>query len=136
MRSMQSSIARGVAVILVIHLGFAIQNLAYQVTPVVAHPNLSYDDKLLNQLGTSYEIVRFLQKETPQDAALLLPPGSNSSIDRYFLFPRKLYYGDITVLQEHPEIEYVVISDRSVDLEVVGDRKMLDAKRGVIRIRK
>jgi hypothetical protein len=60
--------------------------------------------------------MEFIKDSTPPDATILIPPQAshwlstgNSSLDLYFLYPRKLVHGDIYSLPE-TNYDYVLIS--------------------------
>ena len=75
-----------------------VQHLKY----IARHPLESYEKKMQERVGPIfYDYVQFIKYNTPEDAAILLPPypalpwpqTSNDAYMRYFLYPRTLING-------------------------------------------
>ena len=103
-----------------------------QLKTIIPRRSASPDEKWEVILGDYYEFVRFVEKKTPPDAKILIPPGRtpmNIWMHNYFLFPRQ-----ITRCGRAEEIDYVVVYGATPDPEVKGGRIMLDEKRGLIKV--
>jgi hypothetical protein len=68
---------------------------------IVSHPNASYGDKMRMELcPIFYNYTLFINKYTPENASLLMPPQSfpwpysgNGGMLRYFVYPRNIING-------------------------------------------
>jgi hypothetical protein len=125
----------GVVGLFVAQILVALPWFVSSLAPLVENPNRSYDEKMRIKWGDYYDLVQFIQKETPNNAVLLIDSNSHINIDLYFLYPRQLYYGDKQDLVQHP-IEYVILTGELPAPAVEGERMMLDDKRGLIRVRR
>jgi len=118
----------------VAHLGLGlVTNLTF-LSPIIENPARTYDEKMQVKWGAYYASVRFVKEGTPEDAAILVGPGWNDTMDLYFLFPRHLFYGGEQVLQAHPEIGYIVVNGNFPDFAITGQKIMLDDQHGLIQI--
>lgn len=98
-------------------------------------PQRTNDEKMQLKLGAYYELVQFVQKETPANATLLFDSPSHSNLDLYFLYPRKIIYdSDLTTRMQ--SVDYIVMTGESPIPDIQGEKKMLDAKRGLIKLRR
>lgn len=116
---------------LFVSLGWMRDNLA----PIIEDPNRSYDEKMRFQLDGYYELMQFVQRETPRDATLWIDSAEHVNLDLYFLFPRKIYYAsDLAARMQ--AVDYLVLTGEVAAPSVEGEKRMLDDKRGVIRLRR
>jgi hypothetical protein len=56
--------------------------------------------------------------------------------DQYFLFPRRVIYGDADALRCNPQVEYVLITDNYPQFPVSGTKKMMDGIHGLYELQK
>lgn len=111
--------------------------------PVIQHtwigplqyPNRTYEQKMRAVWGTYFDFMQFIQTATPNTSVLLLDPNHlYLSLNLYFLYPRRLIYGDEKTLHKHPEVDYVVIIEGFPNFPVNGEKIMFDDKHGLYRI--
>ena len=97
---------------------------------------MTYEEKMRTKWGAYYELMLFVQNETPENAVLLQDANwYYQTVDLYFLYPRQLIYGGEDVLRNNPQIDYVIISEDYPNFSVAGEKVMFDDRRGVYRIR-
>lgn len=100
------------------------------------HPAWSNSDKLHAKWGAYYDLMNFIQRETPSDAVILMDNTAREQIDLYFLYPRKPVYGDEAFFRAHPEIGYVVVTSYFPNFEVHGQVVMMDDHSGLYRVQR
>lgn len=112
---------------------------APQVREVLVNPGLTYDEKMSRIWGDYYAYMTFIQEHTPSSAVILIPPHGDTyplvgckGLDDYFLYPRRLINADQNALEEHPEVEYILIDGEFPDFPVAGERLMLNEQSGLI----
>ena len=105
------------------------------LAPILENPSRSYDDKMRYQLGAYYELMQFVERETPRDATLWIDSADYINLDLYFLFPRKIFYA-FDLAARTQAVDYLVLTGNVPAPAVEGEKKMLDEKRGVIRLRR
>jgi hypothetical protein len=129
------SLFRGIVLLLFL-AQFLVSLLALKdsLAPIVENPNRSYEDKMLKQLGRYYELIRFVQTETPPDAVLLIDSASHNNLDLYFLYPRRIVY-DNDLMTRTQSVDYIVLTGDMPPAKVEGKRKMLDDKRGLVQLK-
>jgi hypothetical protein len=64
------------------------------------YPEWSYDEKMHHKYGAFYDLMRFVQQQTPPDSTILIPPAQDTWYDagnfflvQSFLYPRKIQPG-------------------------------------------
>lgn len=118
------------------HLVNAVPQYILSAEPLLSGQLNSYDDKMTAKLGSYYKFTEFIQAQTLPSATLLFDARyQNRTLDPYFLFPRRLLYGGEQVLNSHPEVEYVVISENYPDYAVDGEKLMFDSQHGLIKLK-
>ena len=131
----QSLVTFGIIGLFVAQIGAGLAQIDEAISGPMQFPNRSIDDKMRVEWGSYYDLMRFVQDKTPEDAILLLGTKSPfATLDLYFLYPRKLLFGSEETLNNHPEIGYVVISDGYPTFPVPGEKMMLDDKQGIYRL--
>jgi hypothetical protein len=125
-----------IASLFVAQIGLAAPWIVNLISPLIQNPNWSYDQKMRSRWGEYYDLMSFLQQHTSADAVILLPPRPNANMDPYFLYPRKLIYGDESALQEHPEIDYIAIDGEFPQFAVDGEKVMSNGQYGLYRLRR
>lgn len=103
------------------------------------NPNWTYEQKMRSVWGWSshFDFMLFVQAKTPETATLLFDPHYRFiTLNLYFLYPRKLIYGNEETLRKHPETDYVVISEGFPNFPINGEKMMFDDKHGLYRIYK
>jgi hypothetical protein len=78
---------------------------------------MSYDDKMRHKIGKDfYDYTLFLKQHIPENATILIPPmrfpwpqTGNKYYLNYFLYPRKLIYGDEKIIAFDKDITYVLM---------------------------
>jgi hypothetical protein len=118
------------------HLLFSAVSLLSITSPLLGNSVVTYEALVRSNLQVSYELIEFVQAKTPQDAILLISPRWNHAHALYFFYPRKLFFGGADVLQNHPEIQYVVSDGTFPDFPIEGEQIMLDQERGLYRIKR
>lgn len=118
---------------------FFYEAAAPQVREVLLNPGLTYEEKMSRIWGDYYAYMTFIQEHTPSSAVILIPPPGDayplvgaSWLDDYFLYPRRLINADQNALEEHPEVEYILIHGGFPDFPVAGERLMLNQQSGLI----
>ena len=92
-------------------------------------PKRSYEQKMRSVWGSYFDFIQFVQTRTPDTSVLLFDSKYYyATLNLYFLYPRKLIYGNEETLRSHPEINYVVISDGFPNFPVAGEKIMFDDK--------
>ncbi len=123
-----------VALFFLAQLFVSLAAMAQSIAPIAQNSNRSYDDKMRLQLGEYYDLLKFVQDQTPRDAALLIDSPSHASLDLYFLYPRRVFYDrDLTARTQ--SVDYIVLTGDAPPSSVQGTRIMLDAQRGLIRFK-
>ena len=134
-RSIRSLVALGIAALFVFQVAAGLPTIVSAVSAPLQFPDRSVDEKLRMEWGSFYDLMQYVQVKTPTNAVLLFAPNYQyRAVDLYFLYPRKLLYGDEATLHSHPEIDYVVISDGYPTFPVPGERTMLDSTQGLYGI--
>ena len=96
-------VACTVIIILFLNLkGIGPKNVLHNFIVRISNFNLSYDDKMRLNVGREfYDYTLFIKENTPEDAAILIPPQAypwaqtgNAGYLRYFIFPRKVINGN------------------------------------------
>ncbi len=90
----------------------------FNLSLIRRHPDWSYDQKMEEKVGKGfYNYARFIKKNTPSDAVILIPPQSypwqqsgNIAYLRYFLYPRKLFNGSESKDLEKKELTHVLLA--------------------------
>jgi hypothetical protein len=122
---------------LTIHLIAGLFNLTARASPLFVSSALTFPELLQSDSRVAFDQVEFIRKQTPEQAVLLLGPKWYPQHALYFLYPRRLFFGGAGILAQHPEIEYVIIDDPGYpNFAVDGDKVMLDAERGLYKIRR
>lgn len=104
------------------------------VTPLVEAPDRAYEDKMRLQLGGYYDLLKFVQEQTPRNATLLIDSPLHAPVDLYFLYPRKVFY-ERDLIARMQSIDYIVLTGDAAPPKIEGTRLMLDDERGLIRFR-
>jgi len=85
-------------------------------TFISTHLNYSYDDKMRKVWSFYYDYMKFVKKNTPENATILIPPQShhwlstgNGWLNRYFLYPRKQIHGEISSIPSDG-YDYILIA--------------------------
>ncbi|MCL4393966.1 MAG: hypothetical protein M1482_04020 [Chloroflexi bacterium] len=99
-------------------------------------PSLTYTDKMYVQWRDVYVLLDFVSRETPPTAVILMPEDERPEFDQYFLFPRRVIYGNDAALRDNPQIDYVLIVGEYPQFAVEGSRIMLDGTHGLVRLDK
>ncbi len=113
----------------------AIPHFQNALEPLLTVPNISYADKMHIQWGAVYDQLDFVRRETPADAVILMKDDGRPEFDQYFLFPRRVIYGDADALRANPQIGYVLITDGYPQFPARGEKKMLDDAHGLYVLR-
>ena len=114
----------------------AIPHLQDAIEPLRTLPTISYADKMRIQWGAVFDLLDFIRRETPENAIILMKEDGRPEFDQYFLFPRRVIYGDANALRRNPQVEYVLITDNYPQFPVNGTRKMLDGTHGLYELQK
>ena len=102
--------------------------------PLLTVPNISYTDKMYIQWRDVFVLLDFIRHETPENAVILMKQDDRPQFDQYFLFPRRVIYGDAATLANNPQIEYVIITNHYPQFPVNGDKKMMDDTHGLFEL--
>ncbi len=136
-QAIRGLVAIGIVALFAAQVAAGLPATVSAVSAPMQFPNRSDDEKMRIAWESYYDLVQFVQAKTSGDAILLFEPKFYyASVNLYFLYPRKLIYGDEATLRSHPEIDYVVISDGYPAFPVPGEKMMLDDKQGLYRILK
>ncbi len=114
----------------------AIPHLQNVSEPLRTVPNISDADKMRIQWGALFDRLDFVRRETPPNAVILMPEDGRPEFDQYFLFPRRVIYGDADALRDNPQVEYVLITDNYPPFPVRGEKMMLDDAHGLYRLQR
>ncbi len=114
----------------------AIPHLQNAIEPLQTVPNISDADKMRIQWGDLFDQLDFIRRETPANAVILMPEDGRPEVDQYFLFPRRVIYGDADALRDNPQVEYVLITDNYPSFPVRGEKMMLDDAHGLYRLQR
>jgi hypothetical protein len=110
----------------------AIPHFQNIITPLQTVPNISDADKMRIQWGEVYEQLDFIRRETPENATILMKDDGRPEFDQYFLYPRRVIYDT----KPHVQAEYIFVQENYPPFPVVGEKKMLDATHGLIRVQR
>jgi hypothetical protein len=114
----------------------AAPHLENTVATMLVAPNLTYPDKMYVQWRDVYVLLDFVRRETPPTAVILMNQDDRPEFDQYFLFPRRVIYGNAGALAGNPQITYVLITDHYPEFAVVGHKIMMDDVHGLYRLEK
>ena len=112
----------------------AVPSFQSAVATLMAAPNLTYTDKMYIRWGDIFAQLDFVRRETPPDAVILMKKDDRPEFDQYFLFPRRVIYGDAASLQSNPQIQYVLIADDYPAFPVSGAKVLMDGTHGLYRL--
>lgn len=102
------------------------------IEPLQTVPTISDDTKMRIQWGEVYNQLDFIRRETPDGATILMKENGRPEFDQYFLYPRRVIYGD----KPNVQAEYIFVQENYPPFPVVGEKKMLDATHGLIRVQR
>jgi hypothetical protein len=111
-----------------------IPNLQTAVQPYLTVPYISYAEKMHIQWGRIFDLMDFIRRETPENAVILMNDDGRPEFDQYFLFPRRVIYGDAKALLNNDQIEYVLVNDGYPPFPVDGIKIMLDDTHGMYEL--
>ena len=114
----------------------AIPHLQTALEPFQTVPNISYTEKMHIQWGAIFDVLYFVRRETPENAVILMKEDGRPEFDQYFLFPRRVIYGDSDALRNNPQVDYVLIGDGYPQFPVVGARRMMDDTHGLYELQR
>lgn len=123
-----------VALVILAQLFTAARWMLENITLIGAQPSRSFDAQMQTRLGAYYDLARFVAQETPRDATILFDSSSHINLDLYFLYPRRVFY-DRDLIARTQSIDYVVLTGDVPPIAIPGQKKMLDDKRGIIKLR-
>jgi hypothetical protein len=127
-----STVAGGlVAAFFAAQVVLAIQPMQNAVALLLIAPNLSDTDKMYIRWGDVFAQLDFIRRETPPDAVILMKKDDRPEFDQYFLFPRRVIYGDAEALQSNPQVEYVLITDNYPQFPIDGVKILMDNAHGL-----
>jgi len=106
------------------------------IAPLLIAPNLTYTDKMYIQWGDLFVLLDFIRRQTPPDAIILMKDDQRPQFDQYFLFPRRVIYGDANALRDNPQVQYLLIARDYPQFPVSGTRIMLDDTHGLYRLQR
>lgn len=130
------AVSGGIVVLFALQVWFLFSFAKDLLFPILSQPNRTYEEKRLAQNSDYFGYMLFVQKETPEDAVILLNSNIYQTLDLYFLYPRQLIYGGKAEWQTHPTVQYIVVRDNYPNFPIAGTRIMLDDQRGLIRLEK
>jgi hypothetical protein len=110
----------------------AIPHFQNIITPLQTVPNISDADKMRIQWGEVYDQLDFIRRETPDNTVILMKDDGRPEFDQYFLYPRRVIYDD----KPHDQADYIFIEENYPPFPVVGEKKMLDARHGLIKLQR
>ena len=110
----------------------AIPHFQNIIEPLQTVSDISDVDKMRIQWGEVYDQLDFIRRETPDNAVILMKDDGRPEFDQYFLYPRRVIYDD----KPHVEAEYIFIEINFPPFPVVGEKKMLDATHGLIKVQR
>jgi hypothetical protein len=138
-RFIHSAAVVGITLLFLVHVTMAVPVVQSTWEGPLLEPNRTYEQKMRLVWGWSphFDFMQFVQANTPDHSVLLFDPNYRyATITLYFLYPRKIVYGNEETLRKRPEIDYVVISEGFPSFSVSGERIMFDDKHGLYRIYK
>ncbi len=134
-QSIRSLIAFAIVVVFLAQIVNALSPAQSVWAGVLQKLDQSYEQKMHDVWGAYFDFMQFVQTTTPDTSVLLFDSKYYfATLNLYFLYPRKLIYGNEETLHSHPEINYVVISDGFPNFPVAGEKIMFDDKQGLYRI--
>ena len=110
----------------------AIPHFQNILEPLRTVPNISDTDKMRIQWGYVFDQLDFIRRETPDNAVIQMKEDGRPEFDQYFLYPRRVIYDD----KPHAQAEYIFVQENYPPFPVIGDKKMLDATHGLIRVQR
>lgn len=126
----------GLGLFFAIQVVLGMPNLQAEVQPFLTVPNITYAEKMHIQWGAVFDVMDFVRRETPRNAVILMKDDGRPEFDQFFLFPRRVIYGDEEKLLLNPQINYVVIGDGYPQFPVDGIRIMLDDTHGLYELQR
>lgn len=114
------------------HIIIAIPHFQNIIAPLQTVPNISDTDKMHIQWGEVFDQLDFIKRETPDNATILMKENGRPEFDQYFLYPRRVIYDD----EPDVQAEYIFVEENYPPFPVVGEKKMLDATHGLIRMQR
>jgi hypothetical protein len=110
----------------------AIPHFQNILEPLRTVPNISDADKLRIQWGDVFDQLDFIRSETPDNAVIQMKEDGRPEFDQYFLYPRRVIYDD----KPNAQAEYIFVQENYPPFPVIGDKRMLDATHGLIRVQR
>jgi hypothetical protein len=84
---------------------------------ILTHLGDTYDDKMRKKWGFYYDYMIFVRDHTPPHSTIVIPPQTghwlstgNMPLSRHFLYPRKVFNGELYGFPLYVEYDFVLIS--------------------------
>ena len=135
-RRVRALVRWGVVLFFAAQVLLAVPQLQSIVEPFLTVPNITYAQKMHIQWGAIFDLLYFVRRVTPENAVILMKEDGRPEFDQYFLFPRRVIYGDATAVSSNPQVGYVLIGDGYPQIPVYGSRIMMDETHGLYELQR